>query len=108
MPAHRESAQKASERIRKPTEPSKKARIEPEAEESVSSHAIDDGSDTDLLDETVEVAPRITLKRLRPPSGADSASTFETATSSAGRASGSAAAPQVISDTEVEAQTCGA
>lgn len=60
------------------------------------------------MDDTVVAVIRITLKGPRQPSGADSALTPGPATTSLGRASGSAAAPQVISYTEVEEQTVGA
>lgn len=79
MPPHHESAHKARERIRKLTESSKKARIESGAEESASSRASDNGSDTDPLDETVVLTPRITLEGPRPPKEPDSATTFATA-----------------------------
>lgn len=84
MPTHRERAQNACERFRKLTELSKKARMEPEAEESAISHAIDDGSETNLLDDTVLAAQRITLKGPRQSSGADSVLTPAPATTRTG------------------------
>lgn len=62
MLPHRESAQKASERIRRLTESSQKACMESGAEKSASSLLSDDGSDTASMDKTVVPSFRITLK----------------------------------------------
>lgn len=108
MSPHRESAQKASERIRKLTESSKKPRMESGAEKSASSRASYDGSNTDNFDKKVVPAPRITLMALCTPSEPDSASTPASAVTGHDQALGSAAAPQVISDVDAEEQTGGA
>lgn len=83
----------------------KKARIEPEAKESVSLRASEDGSDSDPLDGTVMAAPKITLKGSRPPSAADSILDPAPISSSASNTPGSAATHQVISDTKVDEDT---
>lgn len=59
---HRESAQKARERICKLTKSSKKARMKLGEEESASSRASNNGTDTDPRDKTVVLTPWITLK----------------------------------------------
>lgn len=82
--------------------------MESGAVDCVSSHARNEGSDTDLVDETVEPAPRITLMGPRKPPRHDSASIHAPVATGLALASGSAAAPQVISDTEAEEQTGGA
>lgn len=107
MPSHRTRAQNARERIRKLTESSKKARLESGAKESASWRASDDSSYTDLLDETVIPAFKITLNAPYPASELDSALTHAAAVPGSDRAPGSAATPQVISDMKAEKQTGG-